>query len=244
MLDERRSGAERTFERVDPGSLARTRAVDAGAGPRQPARGDRAARGRPRALEWPESLDDAGRLAAYVFDGDLFLLRLADSRFERLTRTEAEEALPRLSPDGKRVVFVRDHDLWLLRPLRAGPRRASPTNGSDTVLNGRLSWLYWEEIFGRAEGGIRWSPDSTAIAFLRSDESPGRRLDLRRLRAGDPAPVIEQRYPTVGTANPLVRARHLRPRLAAARRGSTPRPSPTSTWPRSRGSTTARRSAS
>ena len=35
--------------------------------------------------------------------GDLYLLRLDASRFERLTRTEAEESLPELSPDGRRV---------------------------------------------------------------------------------------------------------------------------------------------
>ena len=34
------------------------------------------------------SLDREGRLAAYVFDGDLFLLELASSRFERLTRRQ------------------------------------------------------------------------------------------------------------------------------------------------------------
>ena len=160
MLDERRRGAERTFERVDPVSLARTDALDAGAALASLAR-ERAGKDAPDALEWPESLDRAGRLGAYVFDGDVFLLRFADSTFERLTRTETEEELPRLSPDGGTLAFVRGKDLWLLDLSDRSETRVTH-DGSGTVLNGRLSWLYWEEVFGREEGGILWSPDSSA----------------------------------------------------------------------------------
>ncbi|HSM15203.1 MAG TPA: DPP IV N-terminal domain-containing protein [Thermoanaerobaculia bacterium] len=202
LLDGSRPEAERTFERVDPETGRRTRLVDPaqalssltalldGAEP-------------PEALEWPESRDGVGRLGVWVHGGDLYLLRFADSTFERLTATEAEESLPRLAPDGSKLAFVRGNDLWLL-DLAGKTEKRLTSDGSDTILNGNLSWVYGEEIFTRSEGGIAWSPDSTAIAFLRTDESPVAVSTFVDFEPWTPR-VIEQRYPKAGTANPIVR---------------------------------------
>ncbi|MCB1009801.1 MAG: DPP IV N-terminal domain-containing protein, partial [Acidobacteria bacterium] len=201
LRDGSRAKGERTFERVDPTSLRRTTVVDARAALASLA-GEVADDALPEELEWPESTDRAGRLGAYVFAGDLYLLRLDVSRFDRLTRTEAEESLPRLSPDGATLAFVRGNDLWL-RALASGEETRVTQDGSDTVLNGTLSWVYWEEIFSRAEGGIRWAPDSSAVAFLRSDDSPVAVSTFVDIVPETPR-LIEQRYPTAGTANPIV----------------------------------------
>src|SRR4029450_6478360 len=111
-----------------------------------------------------------GRFAAYSYAGDVFRLDLEESRFEALTRTEAEEKVPGLSPDGRKLAFVRGNDLWVLDLATRAETRLT-ADGSDTILNGALSWLYWEEVFDHKDPGYWWSPDSTAIAFLRSDES-------------------------------------------------------------------------
>ncbi len=201
LLDFAPPAAERAFERVDPVTLERRRTVD----PQAARTSLREALGEgelPEGLEWPESFDGAGENAVYVFGGDLFRLRLGSSRFDRLTRTEAAESLPRLSPDGSQVAFVRANDLWVIE-LASGTERRLTRDGSATVLNGTLSWVYWEEIFGREEGGIHWAPDSTAVAFLRTDESPVAVSTFVDFEPETPR-VIEQRYPKVGGANPLV----------------------------------------
>ena len=202
LLDFGAPAAQRTFERVDPRTLARTRAVDAAAALAslgEQLEGVEA----PAALDWPESLDAAGRNAVYLVGGDLFRLRLDASRFERLTRTEAEESDPRLSPDGRRLAFVRGHDLWLLDLERREETRVT-RDGSDAVLNGALSWVYLEEIFGHEGAGIFWSPDSSALAFLRTDESPVAVSTFVDIEPETPR-VLLQRYPKAGGANPLVR---------------------------------------
>ena len=116
------------------------------------------------------SFDAAGRVAVYAIGGDLFVLDLASSRFERLTQTADAESIPRLSPDGRKVAFVRGNDLYVY-DLAAKRETRLTSDGSPTILNGALSWVYWEEIFDHATAGFWWSDDSSAIAFLRTDES-------------------------------------------------------------------------
>ena len=157
----------------------------------------------PDALPWPVSFDAAGRAALYELEGDLFLLDLERSRFERLTRTPSREKIGRLSPDGRSVAFVRDNDLFVL-DCASGAERRLTSDGGPAILNGALSYIYWEEIFHHVDDGFWWSPDSKAIAFLRSDDSG---VDVSTFTSFRPAvpEVVTQRYPRVGRPNPAVR---------------------------------------
>lgn len=201
ILDETRPPTTRTIERVAAKTGARGPAVDAAAA--LASLKALSPRGAPDALPWPEALDPAGKTAIYLFGDDLYALDLAASRFERLTRTDAKEMLPRLSPDGKKVAFVRDNDLYVIDLVtKKGTRLTS--DGSDTILNGTLSWVYWEEIFDRGDTGYWWAPDSSAIAFLHTDDSP---VDVATFTDIAPAVPreIRQRYPRTGQKNPTVR---------------------------------------
>jgi dipeptidyl-peptidase-4 len=201
LLDARRPKEERTFERLaTPGT--RSRAVDARAALAglKELLGEKDA---PDVLAWPPSLDRAGRRAVYVFAGDLFLLDLPASRFERLTRTREVESVPRLAPDGRRLAFVRGNDLFVLDLLSRAESRLT-SDGSDSVLNGALSWVYWEEIFDHRDAGYWWSEDGRAIAFLRTDESAVSLVSFPDFRPAVPR-VIPQRYPKAGGPNPTVR---------------------------------------
>ena len=88
----------------------------------------------------------------------------------RLTDTPEEEKCARFSPDGLLVSFVRQNDLFV-HDLDAGVERRLTEDGSETTLNGTLSWLYWEEIQGRRDEGTFWSGDSRSLAYLQTDES-------------------------------------------------------------------------
>jgi dipeptidyl-peptidase-4 len=155
-------------------------------------------------LDWPEAFDPQGRRALYVLKGDLFVLDLAAARFARLTKTEAEEQSPGFSPDGRRVAFVRAHDLYV-SDAETGAETRVTRDGSETTLNGSLSWVYWEEIFGRRDIGYWWSPDSRALAYLQSDESAVGTSAFVDFRPDSAPRLITQRYPQAGTPNPRVR---------------------------------------
>ena len=101
---------------------------------------------------------------------DLWLYRLGGS-LTRLTSKEGEEEEATFSPDGKRVAFIRGNNLFVV-DLGGGERRLT-TDGGKEILNGKLDYVYQEEVYGRGIWkGYWWSPDSSRIAFLRLDERP------------------------------------------------------------------------
>ena len=202
LLDESRPAAERTFERVDPAGGTRRPALDRAAALAS-LRAVVPEKDLPEAFTWPASLDGAGTTAVYAFGGDLFALDFAASRFERLSQTDAREKIPRLSPDGRRIAFVRDNDLYVFDRASGAERRVT-SDGSPTVLNGVPSYIYWEEILHHDESGYWWSPDSRAIAFLRSDDSGVDVATFTDFRPFVPE-VVTQRYPRAGRPNPTVR---------------------------------------
>jgi dipeptidyl-peptidase-4 len=203
MFDARRPPAERTFEVLDPSTGARRRALDMAAAVAS-LNASLPDSGVTQSLNWPEAFDPAGRRALYVFKGDLFVLDLGAARFTRLTKTEAEEQSPGFSPDGRRLAFVRANDLYVVELDTLAESRVT-RDGSETTLNGSLSWVYWEEIFGRRDIGYWWSPDSRALAYLQTDESAVGVSAFVDFRPDSAPRLIRQRYPKAGTPNPRVR---------------------------------------
>jgi len=204
LYDNRVSAEARCFERLDPATLERRPAVD-----REAAQKSLAALALSPEEQLPKSFPGpgdgepcAGRIV-YTLNDDIFTLDLAHSRFERWTRTPAAAANARLSPDGSRVAFVRDNNLFVVE-LPSGREKALTKDGRPGLLNGTLSWVYWEEIFGREDLAFWWSPDSRSILFLKTDESM---VDLSFFPDYEPATpsVYKQRYPKAGGKNPVVR---------------------------------------
>ena len=206
ILDNRRPPGERTFERLDPATGQRRRMVDS-ARALASIRGALASIGGEgitmETLPWPLAFDGSGTQALYTFKGDVFVLELNSARFRRLTSTPEEEKSASFSPNGRRVAYVRSNNLYFF-DLDTNRETQLTRDGSETVLNGTLSWVYWEEVFGRRDIGFWGAPESQAIAFIQSDESE---VDLSYFP--DIAPfsprVIRQRYARAGRPNPRVR---------------------------------------
>ena len=76
------------------------------------------------------------------------------------------------SPDSTRMAFTRNNDLWVVDIATKEETRLT-FDGSDVILNGYASWVYYEEIFGRPSRyrAFWWSPDSRKIGFYRFDNS-------------------------------------------------------------------------
>ena len=199
ILDSRRPANERTFERQNPATSSRQPIVDRA----KAVAGLNSAGMKTDALPWPSSFDGAGREALYIFNGDVFVLQFSDASLKRLTSTPAEETSASFSPNGRRVAYVRENNLYAF-DLDTNTETQLTRDGSETLLNGTLSWVYWEEVFGRRDIGYWWAPDSNGLAYLQSDDS---NVDLTYFTDIQPfSPrVIKQRYARAGRPNPKVR---------------------------------------
>jgi dipeptidyl-peptidase-4 len=107
----------------------------------------------------------------------------------------------KFSPDGGRVAFVRDNNLYVT-DLAAGVETALTTDGGPDVINGTSDWVYEEEFDLR--DAFRWSPDGRRIAFWRLDQTAIRPFYLVNFDSLYPA-LVPVRYPKAGTPNSEVR---------------------------------------
>ena len=157
----------------------------------------------PPVLPFPDALDGQGRWSAFLLEGDVFLLDHTTQTFSRVTATRVVEKCISLSPDGRMIGFVRENDIYAW-DITARQEHRLTNDGSQTILNGTLSWVYWEEIFGRHDTGYWWSPDSRSIAYFQTDESGVSVQQYTDVQPWTPR-VIRQPYPKVGGKNPAVR---------------------------------------
>lgn len=146
------------------------------------------------------------RIRIYLASDDLWALNTADKLFRRLTQTAAPEQNPRISPDGRQIAYTRGGNLYTY-DLTQHLERQLTSDGSETVLNGYASWVYFEEILGRSSNyaAFWWSPDSTRLAFLRFDDGPVPVFPIY-WAGGQHGRLERQRYPKAGDPNPYVRA--------------------------------------
>ncbi|MDT7542922.1 MAG: dipeptidyl-peptidase 4 [Acidobacteriota bacterium] len=135
---------------------------------------------------------------------DLFVYDLTTNKASRLTNGPEEEENEHFSPDGRMVSFVRANNLYVV-DVSTQKERQLTTDGSQKIINGRLDWVYQEELYGRGNfDGSWWSPDSTKIAFLRLDETPVPGfVVVDHIPSGQ---VVEDTpYPKAGDPNPIVK---------------------------------------
>ncbi len=137
----------------------------------------------------------------FAHKGDLSLVDAAAGTVRALTRTPETEEFPEFSPDGRRVAFARKGDLYAIE-LATGRETRLTSSGTETVLNGRLDWVYEEELASRTGKAYAWAPNSRAIAYLQLDQARVPTfpiVDFLPVRNE----VFRQRYPKAGNPNSI-----------------------------------------
>src|SRR5436190_14515569 len=137
--------------------------------------------------------------------GDFWVLRVAGGAPRKLGGAAAKPStlqFAKFSPDGRRVAYVREHDLWV-EPVAGGPIVRLTRDGSRTTLNGTFDWVYEEELFLR--DGFRWSPDGRSIAYWQLDATGVRDFLLINDTDSLYSFTIPVQYPKAGTTNSAAR---------------------------------------
>ncbi len=114
------------------------------------------------------------------------------------------EINPTPSPDSAFVAYTSEGDLYVRKV--GGDTIRLTSDASSTVYNGYASWVYYEEVFGRASKyrAFWWSPDSRYLAFYRFDDTQVRMFPIYSPFGDVGGRVLQTRYPLCGEPNPQV----------------------------------------
>ena len=109
------------------------------------------------------------------------------------------------SPDSTKVAYTLDNDLYV-EEVASGRQTRLTFDGSDVIMNGYASWVYYEEILGRGSRykAFWWSPDSQRIGFYRFDDSEVPMFPIYS-PFGQDGVLRRTHYPKAGETNPEVR---------------------------------------
>ncbi len=110
-------------------------------------------------------------------------------------------ASPRLSRDGRLLVFVREGEVWAM-PLPEGLERRLTSGAAAGLTHGLADYIAQEEM-GRPEG-LWISPDGRFVAFEEADERHVPAYPIVH-QHGDRMEMEAHRYPFAGAGNPRVR---------------------------------------
>ncbi len=113
---------------------------------------------------------------------------------------------PTPSPDGKWIAYTKKDNNLYIQDSATKKEIKLTSDGSDVILNGYASWVYYEEILGRGTRyrAFWWSPDSKKIAYMRFDDSQVPVFPIYVIK--DQHGYLEnQHYPKPGDKNPEVK---------------------------------------
>ena len=144
------------------------------------------------------------KATVYVRNNDV-IYKSADGTEKQLTHDKEEEKNPTLSPDGLKVAFTRNNDLFVI-DIASGKEDQLTNDGNEVIYNGWASWVYYEEILGRPSKyrAFWWNPDSKTIAYMHFNDSKVPEFPLFG-SDGQHGCVEHTRYPEAGDTNPEVK---------------------------------------
>jgi dipeptidyl-peptidase-4 len=150
-----------------------------------------------------EPLDGKQRGDYFTHADDLYYYYFDGSKAVRLTHSTGAKELVTVSPDGKYLAYVRGNNLYVV-DIATQTEHALTTDSSSLIFNGKMDWVYWEEIGNRHSNAYWWSPDSKNLAFVRYDDTPVHKFTIL-----DPLPVRQKveatPYPKAGDPIPTVK---------------------------------------
>lgn len=145
----------------------------------------------------------------HSFTAEYFIWNKTTQEMTPLSANGAQQ-LATFSPDGERVAFVRNNNLFVKSLKFATENQVTRDGKKNEIINGAPDWVYEEEFsFNKA---FEWSPDSKFLAFIKFNETQvpmfnipmyeGQKPDLKdnQLYPG----VYSYKYPKAGEKNSVV----------------------------------------
>ncbi len=143
---------------------------------------------------------DREKIYRHSYLADYYVFDMKSETLNRVS-TKGKQQLGTFSPDGSRVAFVRDNNIYIC-DLPSNQENQITTDGvKNEIINGAPDWVY-EEEFGFSQG-FHWSPDGRKIAFYRFDERRVKEFHMTLFGPLYPEPYTFK-YPKAGEVNSIV----------------------------------------
>lgn len=142
-----------------------------------------------------------GRMILFPDENSLHLLDVKSGELKLLLESESEIRDPQFSPDSKKLMYLRDFNIWVL-DLEQTRESQITTQGFENFWIGRFDWVYEEEFGIRT--GFFWSPDSRYIAYYQLDARHEHEFPIVDFIPAYNT-VKTLRYPKAGEKNAIVK---------------------------------------
>lgn len=131
---------------------------------------------------------------------DFYIYDISSNSLKTVSKN-GKQSLASFSPDGTKVAFARDNNLFLVDLAKDEEIQITSDGKAEAIINGTTDWVYEEEFsFTQA---FFWSPNGEYIAFYKFDESKVKEFQL--VYYGDLYPKHEKyKYPKAGEDNSIV----------------------------------------
>jgi dipeptidyl-peptidase-4 len=139
------------------------------------------------------------KIYRHSFTANYFLYNIETKELTKILEQVQE---PTFSPDGKKIAYVKDNNLFFYDVASKSNVQITTDGKKNEIINGITDWVYEEEFaFVRA---FDWSKDSKKIAYIRFDESQVPEFSMS-IFGKDLYPKIDTfKYPKAGEKNALV----------------------------------------
>ncbi len=132
--------------------------------------------------------------------GVFYLYDVASKEVIKIADTKIQE--PTLSPDGAKVAYVQDNNLFVFNVADETTVQVTMDGVKNKIINGVTDWVYEEEFgFVRA---FEWNSVGTKIAFIRFDESEVPEFSMDLYGSELYPSRHEFKYPKAGENNAVV----------------------------------------
>ena len=141
--------------------------------------------------------NNTNQIFRHSFTADYYLYDTTNKKVSKVFEFQVQE--PTFSPDGKKIAFARDNNLFVYDIASKQITAITSDGKKNSIINGITDWVYEEEFaFVRA---FDWSKDSKKVAYIRFDESQVPEFSMSIFKK-DLYPTVETfKYPKAGEKN-------------------------------------------
>ncbi|HAH59775.1 MAG TPA: S9 family peptidase [Bacteroidales bacterium] len=127
------------------------------------------------------------------FKADFYIYNLDAKTLVPLSKN-GKQQLATFSPDGHKVAFVRDNNLFIKNLSDDKEIQITSDGKSNEIINGAPDWVYEEEFeFNKA---FDWSPDGSKLVYLKFDEREVKMFNMTMFQGQKPALDQNALYPS------------------------------------------------